>query len=161
MITTATHKICARCYGIKQHKEFSKRARSKDGMRSWCKGCDYDYRINKTKDKDLKRVRTHKVCRFCKEIKLLDEFYKDIQGVIGRKAWCRKCMQGYDRSYARYIKRFYSIAESKTCSVCKVEKPRSEFHLSARVFDRLQNKCKPCRSAYAKMLRRKKRELTA
>ena len=47
-------------------------------------------------------------------------------------------------SSLKTLKRIECIAEVKTCSKCKNERPRSEFHSSKRSIDRLQSWCKQC-----------------
>ncbi len=53
-----------------------------------------------TKNKSLKKERTHKKCSECKEDKMLSEFYRDRTQVDGHHGYCKKCS-----SIARYKNR--------------------------------------------------------
>ena len=106
-----THKKCSHCYIAKEFKEFTKRAKSKDGLSYECKECKKIYR-NKEKE-DIQKdkinkeqkiefdITKYKNCNFCKKIKELSEFHKD---GIRLRTECKDCAK---------IKRQKKIEENK------------------------------------------------
>lgn len=52
-------KTCARCRNQKSPEAFSKNAKAKDGLNSWCKSCDAEYRVANSA-----RLRAQKAARY-------------------------------------------------------------------------------------------------
>lgn len=80
-----------------------------------------------------------KQCAVCKNILPLSYFSQ-------RQGRCKKCYSVAQKQIrAKLAEREHVIArQAKICSLCKVEKDRSEFYADKRVPDGLQYHCKEC-----------------
>lgn len=98
-------KECRRCFELKPRSEFHKSGRQEDGLQTWCKQCINEYKIEwraKKRSPELKAAKAHiienrelakeglKRCRWCKEIKPLDEFWGG-EGAGDRRSECVAC----------------------------------------------------------------------
>jgi hypothetical protein len=97
-------KRCNRCKKWKARSGFSRNRRQKDGLKSYCKQCDRDYRCKIFgKGGVLRKYFTYeerhrvvdgvkqKRCRRCKTWKAESEFYKKQKHKDGLAIWCKKC----------------------------------------------------------------------
>jgi hypothetical protein len=87
---------------------------------------------------------TTKVCPTCKEEKDLERFIKPL-------LWqCKDCSNRYTNEYRRKKREAYLLANpkpiltSKSCKVCEVDKPFSEFNIANRKTGTLSSYCKNC-----------------
>lgn len=88
-------------------------------------------------------MRETKVCAKCKEEKSVLDFGDRIRkGVNYYRARCRPC-EALDRTHKSMVEK--ELPPRKTCPMCDVEKPSSEFHLNRYSWDGLSSYCKPCR----------------
>ena len=87
-----------------------------------------------------------KVCKACGTQKPIDEFYL-LKGGPTREAQCKKC-----RTARQIATRKKNIAKNvnvnltgeKTCSLCQLPKPKTEFSLSRQAAGGLASRCKEC-----------------
>ncbi len=97
-------KRCCRCKQWKDRSKFSRNRCQKDGLKSYCKQCDRDYRCKIFgKGGVLRKYFTYeerhrvvdgvkqKRCRRCKMWKAESEFYKKQKHKDGLAGWCKKC----------------------------------------------------------------------
>ncbi len=77
----------------------------------------------------------------CKEIKSIENFYRNKCRRDGRSDYCKECKKA-----ARQSKKIIEpkIPTEKQCSFCRVIKSSSEFHRSKNNLDGLQGRCKEC-----------------
>jgi hypothetical protein len=91
-----------------------------------------------------------KVCGNCKEIKLLDEFYKDKTHKYGVGNNCKICdnIRNKERhaKKPKIIKEIidYSTITHKICVKCNIEKPLNEFVKRKTSKDGCRGECKEC-----------------
>lgn len=88
-----------------------------------------------------------KRCTKCGEVRLLDGFYADKGGILGRVSACKECCKGAARAYGQRVSAAYQgPPPEKECFACKVVKPACEFAPNRRARSGLQSHCKPCRN---------------
>lgn len=115
-----------------------------------------------------------KPCARCKEWKPLDAFAPAAKGPQGRSSYCRPCAAGYAsaKGYGRKTERWCNGCKQrlpsdrftgafpfcsectdkrerkvKTCTQCKVDKPRAEFSKNKSY---VQSKCKECAASVSR-----------
>jgi hypothetical protein len=111
-------------------------------------------------------MQTTKHCSKCKEDKVLDHFYKNLDSRDGLHPWCKTCSKAarkrrYDNKahvvLAREIKQADDIAKTieKHCTKCKTLKPISEYsrYMSRSRGERIRSSCKVCEEARAEKYR--------
>jgi 5-methylcytosine-specific restriction endonuclease McrA len=92
-----------------------------------------------------------KICSHCHAEKPLEEFYRDRTSSDGHKPHCKACRYisrrketpEKPRRRSIYSQSFISTT-SKTCYVCKQEKPFEEFHKDKSCRDGHASKCREC-----------------
>ena len=143
-------KICASCDIKKPFTEFHIDKASKDGFRFRCKACIKLYDQERSnKMAKLDRVYTAedvKLCKHCREIKLISEFSRNLRNVDGKKSICKPCaiIEDKQRLINPEKQKQYAIDNPiRVCNVCMTEKPRSEFSNRA---DRVTGKSAICKS---------------
>lgn len=168
-----TTKVCFKCRESKILSNFAKSSSSKDGHYCYCRPCaslhSKQYR-EKARLKVLEKVPDEKkVCRNCKETKDKVDFYKKSNSRDGLQAYCKNCTKATKKKHVEDMKEretppLSTILEgTKTCSKCKEERSKTEFHRSSRSKDFLNSACKQCvREAYEEIrlfILEKKRDL--
>jgi len=97
-----------------------------------------------------------KICSVCGIGKGADEFFKRRAGYDNK---CKECRLAYNReryqkTVAPYRKKYsYGDVEFKVCSVCKQEKPVSDFnlqHANGHGYSKYRPECKICQSVKAR-----------
>ena len=72
-----------------------------------------------------------KICKDCKEEKLLDEFWRNNQTRDGRYNRCKACSSVFRKKpykeERRILKQTLLLSDSQMCNRCGEEKPKSEF----------------------------------
>lgn len=84
-----------------------------------------------------------KTCSRCTQSKPLDDFALHRKTKDGRQTWCRPCSSEATRAGRKRVENF-DPPESKACTSCERNKPRSEWGLNKRAHDGLQMYCKAC-----------------
>lgn len=134
-------KICARC---KQELTIDNFYIAKSGkINSYCKNCDKERKKNNKPIEPPKDLTFYKVCSCCGKKKLATEFNKHIRRKDGLSTQCKDCDHKLQKQYAEKYKD-NKIPSTKICSMCKKEKPSSEFSYCSRNLDRLNTYCKDC-----------------
>ena len=93
------HKRCTKCKSILPLSFFTKR---KHGYDSWCNEC---YKVAKRKkeesfkEESFKEESLSKICTKCKELKNINDFYKDKTCIDGRLSYCKKCRNKQQEEY--------------------------------------------------------------
>jgi hypothetical protein len=88
-------KICKRCKVEKENTKFSISKNSKDGLNSWCKDCQSEYKKIRNTNK-IQEDLDFKFCKRCnteKEIK----FFSKGTGLDGFNIWCKNCQNEYSK----------------------------------------------------------------
>ena len=97
---------------------------------------------------EIKMPTQCKLCAKCKQTKPLEEFYLDRSHPSGHCAKCKKCAAKYSKEYNLRLKRvkekLKNMPKEKTCSLCKVTKPITEFYKAKSSKDLHTNWCKDC-----------------
>lgn len=96
------YKRCTKCKVIAPLDFFSRDKSAKTGRQRWCKECQRNYIKNKSNSKqetDLKEEISFKKCTKCKEIKPLNEFYKQSKSKDGYAYQCKDCRRIMKRKY--------------------------------------------------------------
>lgn len=91
-----------------------------------------------------------KICRVCKEIKEIEDFYIDKHYASGRNSKCKVCHSKYNRKYTisrrkenRDAKE-YIVVDKKYCYGCFEEKNIDNFTKCHANLDGYRGKCKDC-----------------
>jgi 5-methylcytosine-specific restriction endonuclease McrA len=82
-----------------------------------------------------------KRCYICKEIKELQDFYKDATRPDGKGTKCKSCASSYSKQLETI-----PVPETKFCNSCELIKSSSQFHKKKNSSDGLQGSCKACRN---------------
>lgn len=155
-------KVCGSCKKDKSKNEFYKCASARDGLSRRCKPCDAAANrqarlVNKLKNANGGDMSSAKICSKCDEEKPRSEFYKSSTTRDGVSSWCKSCDTSArrQRCLANKLKNTNSVDVTgvKVCSMCKLEKPKSEFYKNAVTRDGLMHRCKSCASASYKQRR--------
>lgn len=96
------YKRCTKCKVIAPLDFFSRDKSAKTGRQRWCKECQRNYIKNKSNSKqetDFKEEISLKKCSKCKEIKLLNEFYRRSKSKDGYQDHCKECQFTRHRKY--------------------------------------------------------------
>ena len=160
-------KRCTKCKRWKEVSEFNKDRARKDGLRIYCKSCNYSYFL-KHRRKNKKPIRAYlryedrhrvirgfkeKLCSRCKQWKYYSEFHKNSRTKDGLSGWCKKCEKkstGYkrksDRKYIRYEDRHRVVngQKEKLCSKCEKWKAENQFVRDRSNRDGLGAWCRAC-----------------
>lgn len=74
---------------------------------------------------------TYKICRYCKTNKEFSKFGQAKKSKDGLQSYCKDCMTTYQRKIRKRNKnnnlKNKNTGKTKKCSICKKEKPMSEF----------------------------------
>lgn len=101
-----------------------------------------------------------KECSCCHEIKLVSEFYKDIDKSDKLQPRCKECdNKRHPKKGRKILIRNYDDEgnlTSKECSHCHKIKPVSKFNKREKVKDGLHSECKECRN---KRYQKKKKQI--
>jgi thiol-disulfide isomerase/thioredoxin len=90
-------KTCKRCNTEKENIKFSVSKNSKDGLNSWCKDCQSEYK----KIRNINRVQKEidfKFCRKCNNEKEIKLFSKGTD-LDGFNIWCKDCQNEYNKEH--------------------------------------------------------------
>ena len=96
------YKRCTKCKVIAPFDYFYRDKTNKKGMHGWCKECHKTYKngkLNLKQENDLKEEISFKKCTKCKEIKPLNEFYKQSKSKDGYAYQCKDCRRIMKRKY--------------------------------------------------------------
>lgn len=150
-------KICSKCG--KEYpattEYFCKNSRSKDGLHYWCKCCQKEYDLNRSKNKEKlsqeQKLASEqmKVCTKCNKVLPFSAFNADSNKKYGLSSICKECDKASSKEYRdkhpNYYKDYYNKKhkeekETKTkiqadldargvriCTKCGKELPKSEF----------------------------------
>jgi len=151
-------KFCSRCKKDLELSEFSKQAKI-------CKPCNKEYQKERRQKLKAspKLIVESKRCSTCKTIQDAIYFNKYVGTKDGLGSQCKNCLKEYrERTKVHnkeYSKKYYNdlladknrvIVESKICSICKIEKPASEFWKSIHNPCGLYSSCISCKSVREK-----------
>lgn len=131
------------CHIMKPLSEYSPCKTGKYGVYNYCKTCRnskiYDSQPNREMI-DFKRglkAQGLKRCASCKEVKVLDDFYKDPKHVDGRYSYCKECFN--HKADERYLRReygigledYYKLLESQDglCAICGRAPKNNRFNV--------------------------------
>jgi hypothetical protein len=89
-------KQCKRCKKSKEISEFNKQSSSKDGLSSWCRKCQSEYKKERYK-KQIINVKEKK-CTKCQDVKKSKHFSK-AGSPDGLGLWCKKCISSYSKEH--------------------------------------------------------------
>lgn len=146
-------KHCRKCGLDRDHTEFYRNNKSKDGLQSNCKDCQ---RAMKESAPDRKyRPDAIKRCPMCKELKRGTEYYNTKGAKFGLSYSCKECTKATTAHYEEKNAQNQTIPERKECAHCKEDKPSSEFYRRRQSKDGLYVMCKPCWSEYRNQRRQK------
>jgi hypothetical protein len=95
----------------------------------------------------------NKICKKCKQIKDICEFYKHANYQDGFLPKCKSCVREYDKTLTSKVR---IIPNTKKCCRCKQNKEYKEFHPRPRNSDGLRSECKTCTRLQEKDYRTKK-----
>lgn len=99
----STVKKCSTCEILKEYSEFHKNKSKLDGYNNVCKACKSNY--HKGFKKENKRLKLaaegKKKCGRCKEIKPIDQFFKDKSAPDKLCSYCKECCITYNRLHAQ------------------------------------------------------------
>ncbi len=123
-------KICTRCHIRKPLMEFVRRAKYKSGYTARCKACKNEI------EKGYQRIMA--VCKRCGKRKQISEF-----------ATNRVCL---------VCKNVREIPETKTCSLCHIEKPLGDFYLSEAGKYGRDSRCSNCEREYGRLYMQRSRQ---
>ena len=88
-----------------------------------------------------------KTCTKCEDAKPVTEFHRNANTRDGFNYWCKSCKRGHESSSHRKVTPMTTGSpETKVCSKCSTEKPRTDFYRASRQLDGLQGWCKMCQS---------------
>lgn len=89
-----------------------------------------------------------KICTVCQKEKVLDFFYNEKFGKLGKRSVCKECWSIKSKTNHSIIKINYNYDDKRVCSFCKEEKNNSEF-------SPLKSRCKICINKIQKIDRQK------
>lgn len=117
-------KTCTKCGETKPFEDFYKRAKSNDGLMSWCKDCAKAHDLARNAAPERKAMRanskranyapvkatntakranvkadllaaTSKACKKCSQKKPIDSYTIDVRYADGHYPWCAECRSGW------------------------------------------------------------------
>ncbi len=160
-------KTCTKCGETKPLDGFHKSKTGRLGHRADCRRCVNarnfilweakrdEGRSQRAAQRRADSAGALKTCRLCNQSKPILEFYKHDRSQDGRMATCgpcfierrtrRRAMTEEDRQAEAEALR---TREVKTCTTCKVSKPRTEFRYKKASRDGMVATCKPCESLW-------------
>ena len=89
-----------------------------------------------------------KVCKECKVLKSLFEYFKTPNTFDGYLGKCITCTNIRKKAWSKRNKTQQSIINEKICKKCSKNQPIIEFHINSGNKDGYQNRCKTCSVAY-------------
>jgi hypothetical protein len=129
-------KTCTCCLVVKSITEYNKHAGRRDGYQNLCRTCE------KQKSRAAYQADPSKMLERVKR-------YRDEDPEKNR----RNSANYRARNVERWSKENPDRLGTKTCIVCKSEKPKSEFYPNKYKGDGLDQQCNPCRNAISKRTR--------
>lgn len=97
-----------------------------------------------------------KICIYCKEEKLAEDFWLEAKNSDGRSAWCRPCAQLADKSGGRRkLLQEQPFPEEKPCVKCGEIKKLEDFPKAKRTKYGRHSYCKICKARHKKEWRQK------
>lgn len=184
-----TTKTCSKC-----NKEYPATIeyfyinnKNKDKLHNWCKNCQKEYDLNRSKNKDKIIQRQNlaskqmKECIKCKQIKQYSDFNKDSNKSDGLSSVCKECdrlsSQEYRNKYPEYYKSYYAEKHKeekereiqtqidlanrgmRVCNLCHKELPITSFGYGGKSNISWCNDCyRKYKQEYAAKNKEKKRE---
>ena len=110
-------KRCARCREEKPRSEFWAHKRAKDGRCSWCRPCMNAYMSSRrVRKRPPKPPDGFKRCSRCREVKPVEEFFRNAARHDGLTSYCKVCFpehaaymrsqqsRGFKHNKARYVR---------------------------------------------------------
>ena len=148
-------KFCKKCKQELPIVEFGKHSSSKDGLQYWCKKCKSNHGHYYNMNSNAKHREYHdcppgtEFCYRCNKIKDIGEFYKSDRSGRKRKVgyWCKQCVHEdiIIKNPNPKINRRDDISSGlKTCSVCKLKKPLSDFNKNLKKKIGINCRCREC-----------------
>lgn len=139
----ALAKPCTKCGLVKELRDFTRSAPSKDQTHQWCRACLAASRACQPRYPPSDQP---KRCIKCLAVKAADEFNKHSVRQDGRASVCILCFRKQTTAWTQRRKEapVYIPRKTKVCTACKTEKPSSEFYVSRWTVDRLLCHCRPC-----------------
>lgn len=92
-------KFCTLCKSLKDIGEFSKAAKSPDGLYHSCKQCQKNKQMSIVVITDENNSASPKMCIRCNTLKTEGDFYKCIRRYDGLSAYCKTCKYEIDKEY--------------------------------------------------------------
>jgi hypothetical protein len=132
-----TKKICKACLKEKELSEFWKRKDCNDGYEPRCKLCHQQKIKIIPPYKEIVLNEEVRVCKACKQEKVISDFNKDRFRKDGVREKCRQCQK--DKIYI--VKDTQLIGKVATCRACFEEKDLSLFYKSKNKYE---TKCADC-----------------
>lgn len=147
-------KHCSRCSQLLPRSEFRGNAAARDGLQSWCRGCQNAYkRETRPRRLDARPVEPDgmKWCRRCRRVKPLDEFDPHRGTRDGKQTNCRRCsaeIYRERRASQGLLSRPPEVpAGAKFCRSCERVLPLSAWSRRANSTDGYHFRCKECTAA--------------
>jgi len=151
--TTIKNKRCNKCKKILPVSNFNKSINFKDGFDSFCKNCwmlliqDYKNRWTEERANTLVTV-NEKKCSSCNRVLPGSSFYIDDYNKDGYRPYCIECelkkaelntiKWEEERSQSKEVKK------EKTCNICNIRRPLTQFHKSRKYKDGYWSTCITC-----------------
>lgn len=153
-------KPCTKCGLVKEFRDFSWDAKTKDGTYSYCRACHSSQTLTRRRTVPRRPTEEPQQCSACLDVKEADHFYPDIGRLNGRKSVRKDChskekVERYHRAKEAPV---HTWKATRRCRTCQQEKPRSDFYKHPPSIDGLVDRCIACVQVYyrsqAKMKRR-------
>jgi len=97
-------KACSKCKATKPAGEFSRSKRTKDGLQSWCLGCNrikQSERVGRLRERPVVAVPSEKLCPTCDSLKSSGDFYRNRLAIDGLTYQCKECVKARRRGVPR------------------------------------------------------------
>jgi len=134
-------KQCSKCGKFKKYSEFYKSKTTEDRLTTTCSNCYKDKYISKIKEIFIKRRELFPkglfVCSICKQIKPIEEFYKNKNNRWKLSYLCKECSRRYyKKEPSQKTKELIELTKKREdllqnrmflCTRCRQVKPVEEF----------------------------------
>lgn len=136
---------CRKCGYVKELRDFGREASKPQGVRPYCRACLTERNQNLVEVP----VDTPQSCRRCGEVKPADQYNRSKTTSTGLSTLCKECQKKrYREGYARMkLAGSHLDRKVKTCSICKLQKPASEYYKHFVTIDCLRSSCKACHAS--------------